>query len=35
MFSIKYLGGWAKVDKLFFDPQNGIVTSIQKKKGDG
>jgi sulfate/thiosulfate transport system substrate-binding protein len=32
-FSIKYLGGWAKVDKRFFDPRNGIVTKIQRRKG--
>ena len=32
-FSIKYLGGWAKVDKQFFDPRNGIVTKIQRRKG--
>jgi sulfate/thiosulfate transport system substrate-binding protein len=35
LFSIKYLGGWAKVDRQFFHPQNGIVTRIQKKKADG
>ena len=33
LFSIEWLGGWAKVDKRFFDPQTGIVTRIQKKKG--
>jgi sulfate/thiosulfate transport system substrate-binding protein len=33
LFTIKSLGGWAKVDKQFFDPRNGIVTKIQKKKG--
>ena len=32
-FTIKYLGGWAKVDKLFFDPRNGIVTKIQRRQG--
>jgi sulfate/thiosulfate transport system substrate-binding protein len=32
-FTIKSLGGWAKVDKQFFDPRNGIVTKIQRKKG--
>jgi len=32
-FTIKYLGGWAKVDKQFFDPRNGIVTKIQRRKG--
>ena len=30
MFSIRRLGGWAKVDKRFFDPRTGIVTKIQK-----
>jgi sulfate/thiosulfate transport system substrate-binding protein len=35
LFSIKFLGGWAKVDRQFFHPQNGIVTRIQKKKGNG
>jgi ABC-type sulfate transport system substrate-binding protein len=30
-FSIKYLGGWAKVDKRFFDPRSGIVTKIQRR----
>jgi len=24
---------WAKVDKQFFDPRNGIVTKIQRRKG--
>ena len=32
-FSIRYLGGWAKVDKRFFDPRTGIVTKIQRRKG--
>jgi sulfate/thiosulfate transport system substrate-binding protein len=32
-FSIKYLGGWGKVDKRFFDPRTGIVTKIQRRKG--
>jgi sulfate/thiosulfate transport system substrate-binding protein len=32
-FTIKYLGGWAKVNKQFFDPRNGIVTKIQRRKG--
>ena len=34
-FSIAYLGGWARVDKRFFDPNTGIVTRIQKRKGGG
>ena len=32
-FTIQYLGGWAKVDKRFFDPRTGIVTRIQKRSG--
>jgi len=32
-FTIQYLGGWAKVDKRFFDPRTGIVTKIVKRKG--
>jgi sulfate/thiosulfate-binding protein len=32
-FTIKYLGGWAKVNKQFFDPRNGIVTKIQRRQG--
>lgn len=34
-FTIRFLGGWAKVDKQFFDSRNGIVTKIQRKKGGG
>jgi sulfate/thiosulfate transport system substrate-binding protein len=30
-FTIKWLGGWAKVDKRFFDPRSGIVTRIQRE----
>jgi sulfate/thiosulfate transport system substrate-binding protein len=33
LFSIKWLGGWAKVDKRFFDPNTGIVTKIQRESG--
>ena len=33
LFSIKWLGGWAKVDKRFFDPNTGIVTRIQRETG--
>jgi sulfate/thiosulfate transport system substrate-binding protein len=33
LFSIKWLGGWAKVDKRFFDPKTGIVTKIQRETG--
>src|SRR6266511_2799550 len=31
--AIAWLGGWAKVDKRFFDPRDGIVTKIQRRKG--
>jgi sulfate/thiosulfate transport system substrate-binding protein len=34
LFSIKWLGGWAKVDKRFFDPNTGIVTRIQRETGN-
>ena len=33
IFSIQWLGGWAKVDKQFFDLNKGIVTKIQKRHG--
>jgi sulfate transport system substrate-binding protein len=33
LFSIKWLGGWDKVDKRFFHPSTGIVTKIQKETG--
>ena len=33
IFSIQWLGGWAKVDRQFFDPNTGIVTKIQKRHG--
>jgi sulfate transport system substrate-binding protein len=33
VFSIQSLGGWAKVDKQFFDSRNGIVTRIQRRTG--
>ena len=32
-FTIRYLGGWVKVDKQFFHPRTGIVTRIQRRKG--
>jgi sulfate transport system substrate-binding protein len=35
LFTIKYLGGWARVDKRFFDPRTGIVTRIQRQSGKG
>ena len=33
LFTIKYLGGWSKVTKTFFDPQNGIVAQIERSRG--
>jgi sulfate transport system substrate-binding protein len=33
LFDIRTFGGWPKVDKEFFDPTNGIVTQIERKKG--
>ena len=35
LFTIKWLGGWAKVDKRFFDPRGGIVTRIQRETAGG
>jgi sulfate/thiosulfate transport system substrate-binding protein len=33
LFTIKYVGGWAKVDSRFFNSRNGIVTRIQRQAG--
>jgi sulfate/thiosulfate transport system substrate-binding protein len=33
LFSIKWLGGWGKVDNRFFNTQSGIVTRIQSQTG--
>jgi sulfate/thiosulfate-binding protein len=33
LFSIKYLGGWTKVKKSFFDPASGSVTKIEQAAG--
>jgi sulfate/thiosulfate-binding protein len=33
LFTIKFLGGWAKVDRRFFDSKTGIITRIQKRQG--
>jgi sulfate/thiosulfate-binding protein len=33
LFTIKYVGGWAKVDSRFFNSRNGIVTQIQRQTG--
>jgi sulfate/thiosulfate transport system substrate-binding protein len=33
LFTIKYVGGWAKVEKKFFDPRSGIMAKIQASSG--
>src|SRR5829696_1960244 len=33
LFTVKWLGGWAKVDKQLFDARSGIVTKIQRETG--
>jgi len=33
MFTIDYLGGWDKVDKQFFDPNNSIMAKIERGLG--
>ena len=33
IFKIADLGGWAKVQKQFFDPKNGIMAQIERKVG--
>jgi sulfate/thiosulfate-binding protein len=33
LFTIKRLGGWAKVDARFFHPRSGLVTQIQRQSG--
>jgi len=33
LFTIKYVGGWAKVEKKFFDPRNGVMAKIQASSG--
>jgi sulfate/thiosulfate-binding protein len=35
LFDIKYLGGWTKVQKQFFDPNTGIMAKIEKQVGGG
>ena len=32
-FTVDYLGGWAKVEKRFFDPNTGLITKIEKSLG--
>jgi sulfate/thiosulfate-binding protein len=33
LFTIKYVGGWAKVEKKFFDPRKGIMSRFQGSNG--
>jgi sulfate transport system substrate-binding protein len=33
LFTINYVGGWAKVSNVFFDPTNGIVAKIEQGLG--
>lgn len=33
LFTIKYVGGWAKVEKKFFDPHTGVMARIQASSG--
>src|SRR6266576_3421461 len=33
LFTIKYVGGWPKVEKKFFDPRTGIMTRFQGSNG--
>jgi sulfate/thiosulfate-binding protein len=33
LFTIKYIGGWGKVNHVFFDPTNGIVAKIEQGLG--
>jgi sulfate/thiosulfate transport system substrate-binding protein len=33
LFTIKYVGGWAKVEKKFFDPRTGVMAKIQASGG--
>jgi sulfate transport system substrate-binding protein len=33
LFTIKYVGGWAKVEKKFFDPNTGVMAKIQESGG--
>jgi sulfate/thiosulfate-binding protein len=33
LFTIRYVGGWAKVEKKFFDPRTGVMAKIQASSG--
>jgi sulfate/thiosulfate-binding protein len=33
LFTIGYVGGWAKVQKRFFDPRSGIMAAVEREVG--
>src|SRR5919201_460431 len=33
LFTIKYVGGWAQVEKKFFDPRTGVMAKIEASNG--
>jgi sulfate/thiosulfate-binding protein len=33
LFTIKYVGGWTKVEKRFFDPKAGVMAKIERSLG--
>jgi ABC-type sulfate transport system substrate-binding protein len=33
LFTIKYVGGWPKVEKKFFDPNGGVMAKIIGSSG--
>src|SRR5436190_5922735 len=33
LFTIKYVGGWPKVEKTFFDPNHGVMATIEHQLG--
>jgi sulfate/thiosulfate-binding protein len=33
LFTIKYVGGWAKIEKRFFDPRTGVMAKIVASNG--
>jgi len=33
LFTIRYVGGWAKVEKKFFDPKRGIMARFIGSSG--
>jgi ABC-type sulfate transport system substrate-binding protein len=33
LFTIKYVGGWTKVESRFFDPNHGVMATIEHQLG--